>query len=135
MPLRPALAVAFCLLALPGGASALTCYTVLDRSDNVVYRDTYPPVDLSDQGQDERARMRARGEHLLAMESEKCPSVEFFTGNAGSAALNVDEVVAGMPARRSSGVSTGGTSARGAGSGSRPAAAAAPAKSQSPTKR
>jgi hypothetical protein len=31
------------LLAAP--ASAVTCYQLLDRKDNVVYRDIYPPVD------------------------------------------------------------------------------------------
>jgi hypothetical protein len=84
---------------LSAPAAALTCYTVLDRNDNVIYRDTYPPVDLSEQGAAERARMRSRGEHLLAMESDRCPGIEFFIGNAGSTSLNVDQVVSGMPVR------------------------------------
>ena len=37
------------LLATPD-ASAVTCYIVLDRNENVVYQDIYPPVDLSDEG-------------------------------------------------------------------------------------
>jgi hypothetical protein len=93
--------------ALPGTAAALTCYTVLDRNENVIYRDTYPPVDMSDQGNAERQRMRARGEHLVAMEVERCPGIEFFIGNAGSTALNVDQVIAGMPVRSTIGAPAG----------------------------
>jgi hypothetical protein len=103
MNIRPvffsSLVLAAAGLAVAGGASALTCYSVLDRSDNLIYRDTYPPVDLSDQGASEREGMRRRGEHLLAMETDRCPTLEFFLGNAGSANLNIDQVIAGMPAR------------------------------------
>jgi hypothetical protein len=100
MTLRLALAAACCALALPGTAAALTCYTLLDRNDNVIYRDTYPPVDLSDQGTAERERMRKRGEHLIAMDADRCPNVEFFTGAAGSSGVDVDAVVNGIPVRR-----------------------------------
>ncbi len=93
-------AAAFAAAAASAPAAALTCYFVIDRNDNVVYRDTYPPVDLSDQGAAEREKMRRRGEHLVSMESDRCPSVEFFTGSAGSANLNVDHVVAGIPVRK-----------------------------------
>jgi hypothetical protein len=100
MTSRLAFAAALCALALPGAASALTCYTLLDRNDNVVYRDTYPPIDLSERGVAERERMRSRGEHLIAMETDRCPNVEFFTGAAGTPSLDVDAVVNGMPTRR-----------------------------------
>ena len=99
MNIRLVLAAAACAIAIPGSAAALTCYTVLDRSDNIIYRDTYPPVDLSDQGVPDRERMRRRGEHLIALETDRCPSIEFFTGSAGSANLQVDQVVAGLPVR------------------------------------
>src|SRR5512135_1739745 len=101
MNIRIALAAALVAAAFsPGPATALTCYFVIDRNDNVIYRDTYPPVDLSDQGTAERERLRRRGDHLIAMESDRCPSVEFFTGNAGSPTLNVDQVVAGVPVKK-----------------------------------
>jgi hypothetical protein len=101
MNIRIALAAALALAAVtPGPARALTCYSVIDRNDNVIYRDTLPPVDLSDQGTAERERMRRRGEHMIAMESDRCPSIEFFTGNAGSSALNVDQVVAGVAVKK-----------------------------------
>ena len=101
MNIRPVLLPFAALLAglAAAPASALTCYSVLDRNDNVIYRDTYPPVDLSDQGAAERDRMRRRGEHLIAMEADRCPTLEFFLGNAGTANLNVDQVIAGMPVR------------------------------------
>ena len=101
MNIRIALAAALVAATFsPGPAAALTCYFVIDRNDNVIYRDTYPPVDLSDQGAAERERLRRRGDHLIAMESDRCPSVEFFTGNAGSPTLNVDQVVAGVPVKK-----------------------------------
>ena len=101
MNIRIALAAALLLAAgAPGPAGALTCYFVIDRNDNVIYRDTLPPVDLSDQGTAERERMRQRGEQLISMESDRCPALEFFTGNAGSSAVNVDQVVAGVPVKK-----------------------------------
>ena len=127
-----------------GSAGALTCYSVLDRSDNVIYRDTYPPVDLSDQGAAERERMRRRGEHLLAMETDRCPTLEFFLGNAGSPSLTVDQVIAGMPARSALSAAGVGADPRpgiatgGGGGGKRGATAAAkpaPAKSKSSSTR
>ena len=102
------LAGALVCAALSGPAAAITCYTVLDRNDNVIYRDTYPPVDLSEQGTAERVRMRTRGEHMLAMDSERCPGIQFFMGNAGTTSLNVDQVVSGMPVRGIPGASGGG---------------------------
>ena len=109
MKIRIALATAFVLAAAaPGPAAALTCYFIIDRNDNVTYRDTFPPVDLSDQGAADRLRMRNRGEHMLAMDSERCPGIQFFMGNAGTTTLNVDQVVSGMPVRGIPGASGGG---------------------------
>jgi hypothetical protein len=67
---------------------------VLDRSDNVVYRDVYPPVDLSDAGAPEREAMRRRGEFMMFMESDLCPRLEFFTGVAGSVTLRLEDTLA-----------------------------------------
>ena len=57
-------------LAWAGAAQAITCYVVYDRSDNVTYRDVYPPVDLSDAGRAQREAMRLRGEFLLFHETD-----------------------------------------------------------------
>ena len=79
-----------------GPASAMNCYTVLDRNDNVVYRGTIPPIDLSERGAPERQAMRQRGQHMIAMDADRCPGVEFFTGSAGSSTLTVDQIVGGI---------------------------------------
>jgi len=89
-----------CGLALASGpGSALMCYQIVDRTETLIYQDTFPPVDLSDAGAPQRDQMRVRGEQMIVAESEKCPRLEFFTGNAGSPALSIDAVVAGMNAR------------------------------------
>jgi len=84
-------------LLLPLPATAAMCYVLVDRNDNVVYRDSYSPIDLSDRGAAERETLRKRGEHLIAMDVERCPAIDYFTGLAGSRTLNVDQVVDGVP--------------------------------------
>ena len=84
------------LACAAGPAAAMQCYTVLDRSDNVVYRGTVPPIDLSDKGIPEREAMRQRGQHMIAMDADRCPGVEFFTGTAGSPSLSVETIVGGI---------------------------------------
>lgn len=85
--------VAAGLATVAGSASALTCFVVLDRTDNVIYRDVYPPVDLSEQGRGERDAMRARGEFMMFMDAEQCPRLEFFTGAAGTVGLRLDQTM------------------------------------------
>ena len=63
-------------------ASAVTCYLLLDRNDNVVYQDIFPPFDLSPQGEAERKAMRARNEHMIAMETDRCPRLELSRARA-----------------------------------------------------
>lgn len=72
-------------------ASAVTCYRIIDRNDNVVYQDIYPPVDLSDDGAAERKVLRSRGEHLIAMEADRCPLLQFKMGDAGGRRLDFDQ--------------------------------------------
>jgi hypothetical protein len=69
----------------------------MDRNDNVVYRDIVPPVDLSDAGIPAREAMRRRGEFLLFHEAESCPAMEFFTGQAGTVSLSLDQTLAPTP--------------------------------------
>jgi hypothetical protein len=85
-------------VGLPAGAAnALTCYVVFDRSENIVYRDHYPPVDLSDAGRAEREAMRNRGEFLLFVEADQCPRIEYFTGTAGTVQLRLEDTLAPSP--------------------------------------
>ena len=103
-------------LLLPVPATAAMCYVLLDRNDNVVYRDSYSPIDLSDRGAAERETLRKRGEHLIAMDVERCPAIDYFTGLAGSRTLSVDQVVDGVPVAGAPGArpAPGAASARGA---------------------
>jgi hypothetical protein len=129
-PLICGLLFASSALVLPAGSvQAITCFVVYDRNDNISYQGTHAPIDLSDQGAVEREAMRRRGEHMINMEADRCPPIVFFTGSSGSSALRVDEVVAGMPVKSTSGTSPGSPLAAPAGargSASAPGARSAP---------
>jgi hypothetical protein len=96
--LRSILPAVATLMLAPGVANAATCYILFDRYDNVVYRNTVPPIDLSDQGSGARDALRQQGEYLMVMESEHCAPVTFVFGIAGSKNLSIDETVGGFPA-------------------------------------
>ena len=87
---------ALCIAQAP--ALAATCYFVYDRNDNVIYRDTQPPVDLSARGDAARDAMRQRGEYLLFTENDRCAPLAFLTGPGTPGTLSVDQIVAGYPA-------------------------------------
>lgn len=70
-------------------ATAVTCYLLIDRNGTVVYRDIFPPVDLSDAGASERQALRARNEHMIAMEVAACPRLEFIVGAGSDARLDL----------------------------------------------
>jgi len=88
------LASATCLVGA-GPAQGVICYVIYDRSEAVIYQNTYPPMDMSNAGYDQREALRARGEHLTFGDVPKCPTVVFLTG---ATELRTDEVVAAMPA-------------------------------------
>src|SRR5450755_1566234 len=92
------LTIAAALAVSVGTAEAATCYVLFDRYDNVVYRNTVSPIDLSDQGAAARAAIRQRGEYLMVMESDRCSPVTFVFGAAGSKTLSIDDVVGGFHA-------------------------------------
>jgi len=94
-------------------ADALICYVIYDRSENVIYQSTYPPVDMSNSGYAERDALRARGEHLTFGDVANCPTVVFLTGAGGTTDLRVDEVVAGMSARTIPGTRSMGATTQG----------------------
>jgi hypothetical protein len=89
-------------LAAAQGPAHATCYFVLDRNDNTIYRDTQPPVDMSDRGAAERDAMRARGEYLLFFETEACAPLTFVIGPGVPGTLSVDAIVAGIPSMTTS---------------------------------
>src|SRR5256885_16697869 len=72
-----------------GSAGAVNCYTVLDRSGNVVYRGAIPPIDLSERRQPAGEAMRQRGQHTIAMGTGRWLGLGVFSRGAGSAAPSV----------------------------------------------
>jgi hypothetical protein len=94
MPALCAALVATTLGLAAADALAVNCFVVFDRTENVIYRDVFPPVDLSDAGKADREAMRQRGEFLMFMDAEQCPRLEFLTGAAGNVALRLDETLA-----------------------------------------
>jgi hypothetical protein len=95
---RLILASSLCVAAA-NPARAVICYVIYDRNENIVYQNTYPPVDMSIAGQAQRDALRARGEHLTFGDFNQCPNLVFLTGVGGMSDLKVDEVVAGIPVR------------------------------------
>jgi len=120
LPIVLAVSAAAMALLSPLDA-AFTCYMLYDRNDNLVYRDTISPVDMSEQGTAARESMRDRGDYLVIADADRCPQVSFVFGAAGSSTLSVDSMVGGMPVGPGS---SGFASSRPA---ARPAARAAPA--------
>jgi hypothetical protein len=116
---------------LPGVAAAITCYTVLDRSDATIYQDTQPPMDLSSEGgAAARATLRARNEFLTISDADRCPVIAAPVGATGYQPATVDEIVAGIReyAKAAPGTVTSGKGgARGA--------PAAPARSSTPARK
>ena len=110
-------------------ASAMTCYLVLDRNDNVVYQDIFPPVDLSDAGDAERKAMRARNEHMIAMETDRCPRLELVAGVGTGTRINLENM--GEPIMKPPAAPAGGSSGASTTS-SKPKASKAPAKPAAP---
>jgi hypothetical protein len=95
-------------VAAASPAQALICYVIYDRSANVIYQSTYPPLDMSNAGYAQREALRARGEHLTFGDVPNCPTVVFLTGSGGTSELRVDDVVAGMSVRNIPGTSSPG---------------------------
>jgi hypothetical protein len=83
-------------LALAVPAVAAECYVIVDRANEVVYQGLTSPVDLSDAGKAARDAMRARGQQMIAMNTDTCPPIDTarITGNGKPA--SVEEIVAGM---------------------------------------
>jgi hypothetical protein len=125
------LAAALAVIALPGAAEAVTCYTVLDQSDATIYQDTQPPFDLSTEGGPAaRYTLRSRKEFLTISETDRCPSVSAPLGATGFQTASVEDIVAGMRPYGSGAVSSTGPTA-GRGSSARAASAPAPARTSS----
>jgi hypothetical protein len=112
-------------------AEAMICNIVFDRNDQVIYRDTTPPLDLSDGGARARAAMRQRGEYLMVIDADRC--AQLVPATATSSAASVEDIVAGMRpylGRAGGSATSGGAAAGGTGSSVRTAAPAAASSSR-----
>jgi hypothetical protein len=124
------LAAGLVTAAAAASANAVTCYTLLDRGDHLLYQNSLPPVDMSDQGAAQREGLRRRNEYLLVADVESCQPVAAVAGSSGYRPANVDEIVGEMRGYLSyGGVSSSpgtvvGTNAGGGGPGAAPAPAA-----------
>lgn len=112
---RALAAAAIIVAAAP--AVAGNCYVIVDRSNEVIYQGTTPPIDLSDEAATERDALRQHGQQLIAMDSERCPAIDRaqVAGKGGPA--SVDEIVAGMRSVVPSGAAASGQAAPASGSG------------------
>jgi hypothetical protein len=91
---RALAAAAIIVAAAP--AVAGNCYVIVDRSNEVIYQSTTPPIDLSDEAAAERDALRQHGQQLIAMDSERCPAIDRAQVAGKGAPASVDEIVAGM---------------------------------------
>jgi hypothetical protein len=103
------LAAMLAATAVPGAASAVTCYTVIDRSNATIYQDSEPPFDLSTEGGPAaRSALRGRNEFLTISEADHCLPISAPPGSTTYRAATVDEIVSGIRdyARTTSGSTT-----------------------------
>jgi hypothetical protein len=127
-----ALALAAAAAMFAGPASALVCYTLLDKSDTVIYRGYDVPVDMSAAGAAAREAMRRRGEYMMISYVDDCLLVSesrWTTGKSGPA--SVEDIVSGMRSFASGAPSGTPTSVGGATSPRPPAQGAPAARSSS----
>jgi hypothetical protein len=123
------LAAVLAAVALPGAASAVTCYTVVDRSDATIYQGSEPPFDLSTEGGPAaRSALRGRNEFLMISEVDHCLPISPPPGATAYRAASVDEIVSGI---REYARSTGGGTTTSPGRSGGAAAASSSARSSS----
>jgi hypothetical protein len=89
----PALLVGATLGVAAMPALAVTCYQVIDRTDTVIFRNSWTTVDLSEAGVRSRDAMRSLVDLLVIFDAPACVVVGRSTG-ARSGNLTVDEIVA-----------------------------------------
>ena len=93
-PARILALVALASAAAP--AAAFECYAIVDRSNEVVYQDFAPPIDMSADGAAARDALRARGQQLIVMDTPRCPAIDRLQVAGKGGPATVEEIVAGM---------------------------------------
>jgi len=80
-----------------GSASAVVCFTLMDKSDQVIYRGYDSPVDLSAAGAADREAMRRRGEYMIIAYPDDCLLVSASRWTtAGYGPASVEDIVSDM---------------------------------------
>jgi hypothetical protein len=90
------LAVSLAASVAAPAANAVTCYTLLDRNDKMLYRAPSPPVDMSDRGAAQREGLRSKNEFLMVSEVEDCQAIAAVEGTTGYRPATVAEIVREM---------------------------------------
>ena len=90
------LAVSLAAAVTAPAANAIMCYTLLDRSDKVLYRAPSAPVDMSTQGAALRESLRRRNEYLMISDVEDYQAVAAVEGAPGYHPATVEEIVREM---------------------------------------
>ena len=96
LPPLPIVLAGAALAMAAGAADAYICYVVLDAKDAVAYRDTRPPVDMSDQGAAARNALRRTGQYLMIVEVDQCFPVGSPAGSNPASPANVADFVSGV---------------------------------------
>lgn len=89
-------ALAALAVAVSAPAAAFNCYMLVDRNNEVIYQGTESPVDLSDDGAPARDALRARGQQLIAMDTERCPAIDRARITSAGGPATVEEIVSAM---------------------------------------
>ncbi|HKU84794.1 MAG TPA: hypothetical protein VJV77_00485 [Casimicrobiaceae bacterium] len=84
------------LVVISTPATAFNCYAIVDRGNEVIYQGALSPVDLSDDGAPARDALRARGQQLIAMDTDNCPAIDRINLATRGGPATVEEIVAGM---------------------------------------
>ncbi len=103
-------AAAAALVVVSTPAAAFNCYAIVDRNNEVVYQGALSPVDLSEDGTAARDALRARGQQLIAMDTDSCPAIDRMNLATRGGPATVEEIVAGM--RSATPYGTGAAAAR-----------------------
>jgi len=98
-------------------ANAVICYTLIDRSDTLLYRGSLPPVDMSSAGAAQREALRRNNQYLMVLDVDRCEAVVAAVGTTGYRPATVDEIVAQMRGYLSYGGVSGMPGVTGSGGG------------------
>lgn len=81
-----------------GNAQAITCYEIVDASDNTLYRAGVPPFPLNGaEWSAGQTRLRQQGRHLLWFDASSCP--ENYSSPAYASVKRGEDATDLLPAR------------------------------------